>query len=142
MRMRLLVATLAVAGSLLPAGNAMAQGKSRDLITREEILESAVKNQDLLKAVRNMRPHFLRPPRGVRSMSGAGAPRPVMLYVDGNRQADVNALAEILTTDAAEVRYLEPSKAQDAYGITHSGGAILVTLYRGDRTAPPRPGGR
>ncbi|MDZ4674317.1 MAG: hypothetical protein SGI84_07680 [Gemmatimonadota bacterium] len=112
------------------------QARDRDVITRAELVESAQKNQDLLKAVKSLRAHFLRPPPGVRSMTGP-PPNAIQLYVDGIRQAEVESLILIPTIDAEEVRYLEPGKAQDMYGITHNGGAILVKKYRGPPPTPP-----
>jgi hypothetical protein len=112
------------------------QARDRDVISRAELVESAQKNQDLLKAVKSLRAHFLRPPPGVRSMVG-GRVNPIQLYVDGIRQTEVESLILIPTLDAEEVRYLDPGKAQDLYGITHNGGAILVKKYRGP--PPPSP---
>lgn len=129
---------LVVAGVMIVAGgqSLTAQdqprrpARDRDVISRVELMESAQKNQDLLKAVRSLRPHYLRPPPGVRSMTGP-PPAPLQLYVDGIRQAEVETLVLIRTIDTEEVRYLEPGRAQDLYGITHNGGAIQVKLFRG-----------
>jgi hypothetical protein len=114
------------------------QSRERDVITREELVASAQKNQDLFKAVRSLRSHFLRPPPGTRSMTGL-PPARVQLYVDGIRQSEVAMLETIQTMDAEEVRYLDPGKAQDLYGITHNGGAILVKRYKGPRPNPTPP---
>jgi hypothetical protein len=48
-------------------------------------------------------------------------------------------LETILTLDAEEVRYLDPGKAQDLYGITHNGGAIAVKRYKGPPPNPTHP---
>jgi len=115
--------------SALTAGEAPAQNRRRDLLTREEIEKSAQKGQDLLQVVRSLRPHFLSAPRGVRSMMN-GPPAPVVLYVDDVRRSGIDELKLIKPELVEEVRYLEPSRAQDQYGITHSGGAVLVTLRK------------
>ncbi len=117
---------------------ASAQGRKRDLITRAELLASAQKSTDLYQAIRSIRPHFVAPPRGVRTI-GASPPAPIVVYVDGNRQGDVSVLNSIMTMNVYEVAYLEPSKAQDEYGITHSGGAILIKLFKGVEKEPPSP---
>ncbi len=109
--------------------DAAAQSRKRDVITREEILEVAMRHEDLLQVIRALRPHFLAPPRGSRSMMN-GPPAPVQLYVDDTRRSGLDELRMIKPATVEEVRYLEPSKAQDQYGITHNGGAILVTLRR------------
>lgn len=141
MKTRLAVAALALASAgfaLVPA-EAVAQKRDRDKITREEILNSSQKERDLLVVIRGLRPHFVAPPRGVRSMGGrTGA---AVLYVNGNKMGDLSMLRQILATDVFEVRYMDPSKAENEFGIGHSGGAVLVTLVKGiksgDRITPP-----
>jgi hypothetical protein len=142
MKTRMAVAVLALAGAglgLMPA-DAVAQKRDRDKITREEILNSSQKERDLLVVIRGLRPHFVAPPRGVRSMSG-GRAAPTVLYVNGNKMGDLNMLKQILATDVFEVRYMDPSKAENEFGIGHSGGAVLVTLVKGiksgERITPP-----
>lgn len=121
---------VAVALILAGASSAPAQNRQRDVITREELLASAQANMDLEKAIRSLRPHFLRRPAGVRSIAGMG-PAQLELYVDGIRQAELGSLVLIQTADVEEVRYLEPARAQEQYGITHSGGVIQVKRYKG-----------
>jgi len=142
MKTRLAVAALALAGAgfcLVPA-HAVAQKRDRDKITREEILNSSQKERDLLVVIRGLRPHFVAPPRGVRSMSGGSAAQ-IALYVNGNKMGDLSMLRQILATDVFEVRYMDPSKAENEFGIGHSGGEVLVTLVKGiksgERITPP-----
>lgn len=126
---------LGLAISVFP-GAIQAQKKQRDVISREEILSSAQVEQDLFLVIRSLRPHFLAPPRGVRSM-GAAPPAPTVLYVDGNKQGDFSTLRMISARDVEEVRYLDPSKAEEEYGIGHSGGAVLVKLWRKSKLDKP-----
>jgi len=133
-----LLPLLALGTLCLPEG-LQAQKKQRDVITREEILSSAQVNQDLFLAIRSLRPHFLAPPRGVRTM-GAAPPAPTVLYVDGSKQGDFSTLRMISAKDVEEVRYLDPSRAEEEYGIGHSGGAILVKLFRKSNLDKPGPG--
>lgn len=118
-----------VLAALVSTAPLEAQGRQRDLITRAELVESSQKNQDLGLAIRSLRPQFLRRPPGVRSLMGGG-PAVVQVYIDGIRQTEVASLSLIQTIDVQEVRYLEPARAQELYGITHSGGAIQVRLRR------------
>lgn len=111
--------------------------RQRDVITREEIMESAQSSKDAFEAVRSIRPHFLAPPRGVRSL-GSTRPAATVVYVDGTRMGEIDVLRSILAVHVAEVRYLEPAKAQDEFGITHSGGAILVKLFRPSASGSPK----
>lgn len=109
--------------------NAEAQKRQRDVITEQELKPSGDKAQDLYQAVRALRPHFLQPPRGNRSM-GSYAREPTVVYVDGLRTGDPESLKMLSSRDVIEVRYLEPSKAQEEFGMSHSAGAILVKTIK------------
>ncbi len=139
----LVLATMALA---LSPGDADAQRRDRDLITREELVQSSQKSTDLYQAVRSLRSHFLQGPRGPRSINadpartGAAsstgslrateAPKAV-LYVNGSRSGDVEMLRNIQTINVEEVRYLSPNAASVQYGQGHEGGALLVKLVSG-----------
>lgn len=141
MRLLLGVFGLAAAGSILLASPAQGQKKSRDLITREEILNSPQSSSDLYSVIRSLRPHFLLPPRGVRSMGGGGRMSAPVFYLNGNRMGELAGLRQILAQDVFEVKYLDPSKAEDEFGVGANGGAVLVTLVKGikseGRIVPP-----
>jgi hypothetical protein len=129
---------LLIAGAMLtmyPAA-ALAQKKNRDLITRDEIMNSAQREQDLWQAVRGLRPHFLAPPRGVRTMGNAPAGETVVV-VDGKRDSGLDALRMIMASDVEEVRYLDPSRSQNEFGTFATGGAVVVKLRKGDKLALP-----
>jgi hypothetical protein len=121
--------TLAAAWGMTAPAAASGQKKQRDVITREEILNSAQKNGDLFNVIRGLRPHFLSAPRGVRNTRG-GARGPVV-YLNGNKMGETAALKSVLAVDAFEIRYLDPSKAENEFGIGHSGGALVVQLVKG-----------
>lgn len=143
-RTRLVLTAMAVAGSWLSVspGQAAAQKKERNLITRLEIVSSPQKDSDILAVIRSLRPHFLAPPRGVRSLGG-GMPAPTVLYVNGTKSGELDGLKYILAADVMEVRYLEPVKAQEEFGTDHSGGAVLVKLMEGSKPRPvPQPPAR
>ena len=123
----MLAAAMVGGGGML--SEAAAQRKDRDVITREEILNSAQKSQDLYVMIRGLRPHFLLPPRGIRSASVR--PPPAVLYVNGNRMGELTLLRQIVASDVHEVRYLDPGKAENEFGIRHAGGAVMVTLIKG-----------
>ena len=116
-----LIASVALAAPIA------AQTRSRDVLTKDEIMAPAQKDRDLLQIIRSLRPHFLSAPRGVRSMVNGG-PAAVQLYVDDIHRSSLDELKSIKPEEVEEVRYLDPNRAQDQYGITHSGGAILVKL--------------
>ena len=123
---------LTLAGGMLmfaPA-QAHAQKKERDLISREEIANSANKELDIYEVIRGLRPHFLEKPRGVRTIQGGGAKQAVV-YIDGVRANELNDLKQISATTVDEVRYMEPAKAEGEYGAQAAGGAIVVDATSG-----------
>lgn len=125
MRLALVVAA---AGALLASApsNAVAQKKQRDVITNEEILQSGSKDGDLLTAIKVLRPQFFEPPKGVRSMGGANQ-APILVVVDG-RRGDADMLISLKAVEAKEIRYLDPNRSQNEYGVNYNSGAIVVKL--------------
>ena len=89
-----LALSVAAGWLVLAPADGLAQKKQRDVITREEILQSGQRDMDLQRAVRSLRPHFLAAPRGQRTM-GAAPPGELVLYIDGSRSGDLNGLKEI-----------------------------------------------
>jgi hypothetical protein len=112
--------------SLGPPGPPLAQPQ-RDLLTREEILNSTAQQGDLLQAIHSLRPQFLAVPRGVYSRTSP-ASAPIAVYVDRIRQSDLGSLRSISASRVAEVRYLDPTAASNEFGPTAAGGALLITL--------------
>jgi hypothetical protein len=125
MRLALVVAAAAALLASVPS-NAVAQKKQRDVITNEEIMKSGSKDGDLLTAIKVLRPQFFEPPKGVRSIGGTFQ-APILVVVDG-RRGDADMLISIKAVEAKEIRYLDPNKSQNEYGINHNSGAIVVKL--------------
>ncbi len=105
-----------------------AQKKQRDVITRDEILKSSQADGDLYTAIKVLRPHMVEMPRGQRSLGGSFT-RPIAVYVDKVRQTGMDAIEAMRADAVAEVRYLDPSRSQNEYGITANGGAIVIKTY-------------
>jgi hypothetical protein len=126
------LASLLVVGALIGLApvDAFAQKKQRDLITAEEIEKGGWKDRDLLSTIRGLRAHFLELPKGVRSISGGGNQYPLLVVIDGARQGQ-EILEQTLATDVKEIRYLEPSRAQNEFGINANGGAIVIKTVAG-----------
>jgi hypothetical protein len=135
MKIRALGFAVVLAGlvAVLPT-NAQAQKRDRDKITREDIEGSAQKDQDIYQVIRSLRPHFLAPARGSRSMGGSSSP--MALYVDGVRETDVNQLKAIPASVVEEVRYLDPTRSESEYGSNAAGGAVVVKRMKGGAAAP------
>lgn len=121
------VALLAIA--LLIPSLAQAQKRQRDRITREEILDSPQKDADLYQVIRSIRPHFLEPPKGVRS-GGYSTINPIVVYVDGKKDTGLDALKLMTARDIEDVRYFEPSKSMAEFGPIANGGAVIVKRYK------------
>jgi hypothetical protein len=106
--------------------------KNRDLITRQELLQSAHRSKDLYQAVLSLRPHFISP-LPIRTSGSARQqrrPRPPQVYVDGNLVGDVSVLRNILAESVDEVKFLSPTQAALEYGPEAAGGAILVKRHK------------
>ena len=140
MRLKTLVAVTIGSLVVFTPADLSAQKKQRDRITRQEIDNSGQKDGDLLAAIRALRPHFLEGPRGVRTLGG-GMQNPLMVVVDGRRETGGDALVRIMASQVEEVRYLEPSRAQNEFGVNANGGAIVVKLIdarqAGGQARPP-----
>ena len=123
------IAVLLAAGcSSLGPPKAPGPQSQRDLITREEILNSTAQQGDLLDAIHSLRPHFLAIPRGVYSRASPAAV-PLAVYVNRVRQAGLESLRSIAASKVAEVRYLDPTASLNEFGPTAGGGAILVIMF-------------
>ena len=121
---------LALLIGVVPPGAAHAQRRERDKITRAEIEASSHRDLDLHQVVRSLRPHFLEV-RGVRSVGNSSASStPILLYVDGRRDAGIDALRNIPARNVEEVRYLSPTAAATEFGPTGANGAVIVKLKK------------
>ena len=123
------LAAIAFAAAVLLPADAEAQKRQRDRITRAEILESPHRELDLYQLVRNLRPHFLEGPRGVRS-SGYGVINPIVVYVDGKKDSGIDALKLMRALEVEDVRYFEPSQSMSEFGPTANGGALIIKRYK------------
>lgn len=128
-RLALMALSLALAPAVLPAGLVAQQKKSRDVLTREEILQSAQKSKDLYEALRALKPRFLNP-LTTRSNNPNVAQREPLVVIDGARSGGVGTLRSIMAETVEEVRFMAPTEAASEYGPDGAGGAIVVKLYK------------
>ena len=101
--------------------------RDRDLLTYDEIVNSARDGLDLYEALQSLRPHFLQPPLGIQRGS---APPGTAVYVDSRRLGGLETLRTILAGNVEEVRYLGPTQSQNELGPTASLGALMVKMRR------------
>jgi hypothetical protein len=132
MQTRMIFGALILTATLITLAPSQASGqkRQRDRITRQEILNSAKRDLDLFELIRSERPHFFERPRGTRSIGGASGMAPLAVFVDGRRESGVDRLKSIAPTTVEEIRYLDPTAAENEYGPTASGGALLIKLFR------------
>lgn len=121
--------------ALAPA-TSQAQKRQRDRITREEILASSLRDRDLYQVIRSLRPHFVEPPKGRRTL-GAGYIAPVAVYLEEKKDTGIDALKMMSASIVEEVRYLDPSASANRFGPTVNGGAVMVKLYKEPKVTLP-----
>jgi hypothetical protein len=106
------------------SGAAQRREQDRDRITRAEIDAAPRATSSVYELVRSLRPHFLQPPAG-------GRPDvPILLYVDGRREAGVDALKSMAVRAVEDVRYFDPRTATGEFGSRAANGAVIVKLRR------------
>ena len=108
----------------------------RDILTRDEILASTANTADLLQAIQSLRPNFLITHPSAHSKRSAAA-LPLAVYIGQLRQTGIDALKSIGAANVAEVRYLDPTAAQNQYGFAATGGALIVKLYEKPKDPDP-----
>jgi hypothetical protein len=126
-------------------------------LTRTELDEGGSTIVTARDAVRVLRSHWLNPPFGrvasahvagargsVSSAAGQGGVNTaIIVYIDGIRQPDVDALETVPALKVVEMRYLDQNRAVQLHGPGHEAGVIEVTTVDARlRTAPSRPPGR
>lgn len=117
-----------------------AQKRQRDRITKQEIEASPHREMDLHQVIRSIRPHFLEPPKGVRSMGGSMANyTPIALYVDGRKETGLDALRTMNAMMVEEVRYYEPSQAENEFGPSAANGAVVVKMRKSPKEGETKP---
>lgn len=129
---RALIAAIVIAGIAAVPGQADAQKRDRDRITRQEIESSSHRALDLYQVIRSLRPHFLEV-RGVRAAGNSASSIPIALYVDGKRDVGVDGLRAIPPGRVEEVRYLNPTAATNEFGPHGANGAVIVKLKKRPR---------
>ena len=102
-------------------------GFDRDVLTRDEILDSNARQGNLYEAIRSLRPRFIMTDPSVHS-TGSMASMPVAVYFGRLRQAGLETLRTIAADNVDQVRYLDPTASQNEFGPMASGGALIVVL--------------
>lgn len=127
---RLLARTLFLL--LVVSGVALAQKRGdRSLLTRADLDEGATGLPTALEAIQRLRPNWLRPPMGRSASAGmmgdgeARSSEPIV-YIDENRQPNLDALRTVPLAKVIELKYLDQNRAVQMLGPGHEAGAVLV----------------
>ena len=112
-----LIATLL--GACAPAASVGSAGADQRVATRAEIADS--RRANLLEFVQSYRPQWLR------ARGSAFEQSPVVIFLDGVRIGEVDALQGISTDFAGSLRYVTGPEAVGRWGPGHGSGAILIT---------------
>ena len=97
-----------------------------NVISREEMQDPVLLGMDAMKAIRYLRPAFFRA-SGPQSFSNTSAGT-VQFSQDFGPLRAIAELATIRLDFLVEVRYLNPSDAQNRFGINANGGPVIVLL--------------
>lgn len=120
-----LLALIALAATGCATTGAADDGRSRNVITAEEIRE--VQALTAYDAVQRLRPAFLR--RGRVNLQDDTVTYPIV-YLDDLRMGPVDELRRIRAAEVVRIEYLSGSDATMRFGTGHSGGALIVTSRR------------
>lgn len=103
----------------------------RNKLTRTELDEAGSSIVTARDAIRVLRPQWLAPALGRIASSNVndigGGARTLVVYIDGNRQPDLEALTTVQATAIVEIRYLDQNRAVQMHGPGHEMGAIEIT---------------
>ena len=103
----------------------------RNKLTRVELDEAGSSIVTARDAIRVLRPQWLAPALGRINSSNVndlgGGARTLVVYIDGNRQPDVEALTTVQASAVVEIRYLDQNRAVQMHGPGHEMGAIEIT---------------
>ncbi|HYH80467.1 MAG TPA: hypothetical protein VEX86_11745 [Longimicrobium sp.] len=98
--------------------------RSLNMISYEEVRNARV--SDAFELIRNLRPSWLRTPRGPNSLS---ARVDVAVFKDGTRMGTRTALSSIPITTIRTVRFYTAIDARQKFGGDTAGGAIEITSH-------------
>jgi len=96
------------------------------VISVAELRDPVVASMDLLKAIRYLRPNFLRT-TGPQSFTNADAGK-VHYSLDFGPIRPVSELVTLTTAMLIEIRYLDVNDAQNRFGLNANGGPVIVLL--------------
>ncbi len=127
----LVLATFAVSSD---AQEAKKKRGDRNRLLQEEIVEAGAAIVTARDAIRMLRPQWLNPPMGRMASSNVGGAgggqQTLILYIDDQRQPDLEILTQVKAADIVEMRYLDQNRAVQYRGPGHEAGVIEIKTQR------------
>jgi hypothetical protein len=120
----LCAAVLWACGAPRAAGERRGAAIDRNIVLGDEL--ERFKAGNLLDALRNLRPQWLRPSRPVFDRNSPEYEGP-LVYLDGRSFGTTRSLGLIQVRSVVAVRYYTPSEAHGRFGPGHLQGVIDVT---------------
>ena len=119
--------TIAALIACASAGSTAGSRGSPDRLTTAEILSSNATNA--YELIRRLRPQWLRAPGGGSISGGVVQNQTILVYLDGHRVGDLNALSTISVTGVTSMQWLDAARAPTVLNDIPPGaiaGAILI----------------
>lgn len=116
------MALVVLLGACASSGTGSATSASRNVLTREDLLQTNAPS--LYDAIRRLRPRWLRP----RGYTSTGQNEAVPVYRNNVRAGGLDYLVTVQVEAVEEVRYISASDATTRWGTGHAGGAIEVIM--------------
>lgn len=121
MTLAVVIGLMMTACASTAGGDQTRSTSSRDVITAEQL--QSMSNQTVYDVVRKLKPTWLQK-RGQVSFRGNTE---MLVVVDESQFHDLSLLTSLNASSVDEIRYMDPRKATNKYGIRASGGALLIS---------------
>jgi len=133
-RLVLAVLVLAAFAASSDAQEAKKKRGDRNRLLQEEIVEAGAAIVTARDAIRMLRPQWLNPPMGRMASSNVGGAgggqQTLIVYIDDQRQPDLEILTQVKSADIVEMRYLDQNRAVQYRGPGHEAGVIEIKTQR------------
>ncbi len=96
------------------------------VISAWELRDPVIASMDALRAIRRLRPAFLRQAGPLSFVNGNAGQ--VHYSMDYGPLRPISELVTLTTAMLVEIRYLDPNDAQNRFGINANGGPVIVLL--------------
>lgn len=96
------------------------------VISAWELRDPVIASMDALRAIRHLRPAFLRQAGPLSFVNGNAGQ--VHYSMDYGPLRPISELVTLTTAMLIEIRYLDPNDAQNRFGINANGGPVIVLL--------------